>query len=177
MIQLAGSAKRSFFFPADFRAAMAFYAKMEQIIKHLPYISLDRIYSDTQFRVRYSSTELTVYNIKLFCNLEMSIDYDNALIKITTLPGKNNIKSKAGLHSSEGTASFISTSRFVSEGDHTRIYYHLKLNANLPKPLAFSLVPEKITNHIAQNIANRRIDEIADGFIASSLQEYQHYDL
>jgi len=76
------------------------------------------------------------------------------------------------MHSSHGMANFSSTSQFVPDGKLTRVYYYLNLDGELPKPLAFSLVPDKITNHIAENIAKRRISEIADGFIIASLVDF-----
>jgi len=92
------------------------------------------------------------------------------------LDGKKPIKPKAGMHSSRGIADFVSTSEFKPEGEHTRIYYHLNLQGELPKPRAFSLVPDSITDHIAESIAKRRIFEIADGFITGSLYDFGKQD-
>jgi hypothetical protein len=146
---------------------------MGGLFKYLPHITLIKTYSRTQFRVLYGSTELSIYQIQLYCDLEVRFDSENALIEVGILHGKKQITPKAGMHSSRGTAKFISTSEFKSEGDHTRIYYHLTLSGGLPKPKAFSLVPDSITDHIAENIAKRRIFEIADGFIVGSLKDYE----
>ena len=172
MIRLAGTAKRSFLFPSDLDTAMNFYADMGELFKYLPHITLIKTFSNTQFRVLYSSTELSIYRIQLYCDLEVKSDRENFLIEVGTLYGKKTIKPKAGMHSSRGTANFISTSKFKREGDQTRIYYHLTLSGGLPKPKAFSLVPDSITDHIAENIAKRRIFEIADGFIIGSLADF-----
>jgi len=174
MIRLAGTAKRSFLFPSNMDAAMHFYADMGGLFKYLPHITLVKTYSKTQFRVLYNSTELSIYQIQLYCDLEVRFDRKNALIEVGTLFGKRPIKPKAGMHSSRGTADFVSTSEFKSEGDQTRIYYHLTLSGGLPTPKAFSLVPGTITNHIAESIAKRRIFEIADGFIAGSLADFRN---
>jgi hypothetical protein len=173
MIRLAGTAKRSFLFPSKLKEAMHFYADMGGLFQYLPHITLVKSFSKSQFRVLYSSTELSIYNIQLYCDLEVRMDQQNALIEVGTLYGKKSIKPKAGMHSSRGVAEFVSTSEFKPEGDQTRIYYHLTLSGGLPTPKAFSLVPGAITNHIAESIANRRIFEIADGFIAGSLADFR----
>jgi hypothetical protein len=173
MIRLAGTAKRSFLFPSNLEEAMYHYANMEGLFQYLPHITLVKTYSNTQFRVLYSSTELSIYRIQLYCDLEVRFDRENTRIEVGTLVGKRPIKPKAGMHSSQGMAEFISISEFKPEGDRTRIYYHLALSGGLPTPKAFSLVPGNITNHIAESIAKRRIFEIADGFIAGSLADFQ----
>lgn len=172
MIRLAGTAKRSFLFPSDIHTAMKFYADMGGLFKYLPHITLIETYSKTQFRVLYNSTELSIYHIQLYCDLLVTHDQKNAIIEVGMLSGKKPIKPKAGMHSSRGMAHFKSTSQFKSEGDRTRIYYHLNLQGTLPKPRAFSLVPDSITDHIAESIAKKRIFEIADGFITGSLVDF-----
>jgi hypothetical protein len=174
MIRVAGTANRSFLFPGNIHEAMAHYAQMEGLFKYLPHISLNKSYSMSQFRVLFSSTELSIYNIQLYCDLEVTLDTENAIISVGELNGKKPVKPKAGLHSSRGMAKFVSTSQFVSERDSTRIYYHLNLSGDLPVPRAFRLVPENITNHIASSITKRRIFEIADGFIIGSLKSFDN---
>lgn len=172
MIRLAGSVKRSFLFPSDMKTALNFYADMGELFKYLPHITVIKTYSKTQFRVRYSSTELGIYQIQLYCDLNVTKDNKNKQINVEMLNGKKPIKSKAGMHSIRGMAVYNSISSFKSEGDCTRVYYHLNLEGELPKPLAFSLVPDSITDHIAESIAKRRIFEIADGFITGSLIDF-----
>ena len=173
MIHLAGSAKRSFLFPSDIKTALDFYADMEQLFQYLPYIQLVKTYSKTRFRVLFSSVELGIYRIELYCDLEVWRDESSQQIIVGLLKGKKPVKPKAGMHSIRGMAAFNSLSSFKPEGEQTRIYYHLNLEGQLPKPLAFSLVPDNITDHIAESIAKRRIFEIADGFITGSLKEFQ----
>jgi hypothetical protein len=172
MIHLAGSAKRSFLFPSDIKTALIYYVDMGRLFKYLPHITLVETYSKNQFRVLYSSTELGIYQIQLYCDLVVNQDTENAAIHVTMLPGKKPAKTKAGIHSIQGMATFSSTSRFQPEGDCTRIYYHLNLEGELPKPMALNLVPDSITDHIAESIAKRRIYEIADGFITGSRKEF-----
>ena len=172
MIRLAGTAKRSFQFPGDIHTAMQFYVDMGGLFKYLPHITLVKTYAKTKFRVLYSSRELSIYRIQLYCDLHVTLDEETAIIEVGMLDGEKPIKPKAGMHSSRGMAKFNSVSQFKSEGERTRIYYHLNLEGELPKPRAFNLVPDSITNHIAESIANRRIFEIADGFITGSLDEY-----
>jgi hypothetical protein len=146
---------------------------MGQLFQYLPHIKLIKTYSRTHFRVLFHSTELGIYKIELYCDLEVLRDRANQQIKVEHLTGKKTVKPKAGMHSIRGMANFNSLSSFKPEGDQTRIYYHLNLEGRLPKPLAFSLVPDNITDHIAESIAKRRIHEIADGFITGSLTDFR----
>jgi hypothetical protein len=173
MIKVAGNTKRSFLFSGNSHEAMEHYSDMGRIFMYLPKITISKQYSISQFRVMFQSTELNIYNIQLYCDLEVTIEKSNSTISVRPFDGKLPIKPKSGMHSSRGMAKFSSASVFVPDGKLTRVYYHLNLEGELPKPLAFSLVPDKITNHIADSIANRRIAEIADGFIVASLADFE----
>jgi hypothetical protein len=173
MIKLSGSTKRSFLFSGNFHEAIEHYSDTGRIFNYLQNVTLTEQYSTSQFRMMFRSTELSIYTIQLYCDLEVKIDKNNATISVRPINGKKPIKPKSGMHSSLGMANFSSTSQFVPDGKFTRVYYHLNLEGNLPKPLAFSLVPDKITNHIAKNIAKQRISEIADGFIIASLADFE----
>ena len=173
MIKVAGNTKRSFLFSGNYHEAIEHYSDIGRIFNYLQNVTLTKQYSKSQFRMMFHSTELSIYTIELYCDLEVKIDKINAIISVRPLNGKKPIKPKSGIHSSRGLANFSSTSQFVPDGPLTRVYYHLNLDGELPKPLAFSLVPDKITNHIAENIAKRRISEIADGFIIASLADFE----
>ena len=75
MIHLSGTAKRSFLFPSRIHESMEHYSKMEGLFKYLPHITLTQVYSPTQFRVLFSSTELSIYKIQLYCDLEVIINF------------------------------------------------------------------------------------------------------
>ena len=173
MIKVSGSTKRSFLFSGNSHEAMEHYSNTRRVFNYLQNVKLTKQYSTSQFRMMFHSTELSIYTIQLYCDLEVLIDKKIATISVRPLNGKKPLKPKSGMHSSRGMANFSSTSQFVPDGNLTRVYYHLKLDGELPKPLAFSLVPDKITNHIAENIAKRRIAEIADGFIMASLADFE----
>lgn len=173
MINVSGSTKRSFLFSGNFQEAIEYYSDMGRIFNYLQKVTLTKQYSTSQFRMMFRSTELSIYTIQLYCDLEVRIDKNNAIISVSPINGKKAIKPKSGMHSSSGMANFSSTSRFVPDGKFTRVYYQLSLEGKLPKPLAFSLVPDKITNHIAKNITKQRISEIADGFIIASLADFE----
>ena len=172
MIRLAGSVKRSFLFPSNLETALEYYGDMERIFQYLPHITLLETYSPKEFRVRYNSTELNIYQVELYCSIKVISDAANAALQVVTVADKQQTLPKVGMHSLRGTANYSSLSTFKSEGDCTRIYYHLNLQGELPKPLALKLVPDSILDHIAESIANRRIFEIADGFIVGSLRDF-----
>jgi hypothetical protein len=173
MIKVAGNTKRSFLFPGKFDEAIEYYSDTGRIFNYLQNVTFIKQYATSQFRMMFRSTELSIYTIQLYCDLEVMIDKNIATISVRPLNGKKPIKAKSGIHSSRGMANFSSTSRFVPDGKFTRVYYHLNLDGELPKPLAFSLVPDKITNHVAENIAKHRIAEVADCFIFASLANFE----
>ena len=172
MIRLVGSAKRSFLFPSDLRTALHYFNDMGGLFQYLPYITLVKTYTNNRFRVLYRSTELGIYQIQLYSDIEVHLDAETQTIDVRPLTGKSPVRPRAGLHSLRGMALYRSTSRFKPEGDCTRVYYHLHLDGHLPTPKALGLVPGHITDHIAKSIANRRIYEIADGFIAGALKDF-----
>lgn len=175
MIEVAGAVQRSFIFPASRPAAFAFYGDFSRIIGHLSHISLTRTYEDGRFRVLYDSTELGLYHIRIYCDAQVEPDQKKWVLRVKPLEGKPPIKPQAGLNSSKAQGLYSSESVFHDEGGHTLIDYKLKLNAQLPPPLALKLVPGKILDEIAWNITHWRIHQIADSFIESSIAAFNRH--
>ena len=68
MIQLAGSAHRSYLFPADLPAAFAYHCELARSMRFLPHISIAERYAPDQFRLLYSAID-GLYRVKIFCDV------------------------------------------------------------------------------------------------------------
>lgn len=178
MIKIAGSTKRSFVFPAELPIAYAYYSDLGRILTYLPHISLMRAYAYDQFRVLYNTLEIGAYHIRIFCDLQVILldDAHERVLQIKPLTGgRPPIKPETGFYSTTALGQFSSESVFTADGDQTGIEYNLHLQAKLPTPLGLRLVPGKVVNGIAENIMNKRIHEIAEGFIERSIEAFPHW--
>ncbi len=160
-------------FPGDLRAATAYYRDFDTILGLLPHISLVHKYAPNQYRALYHTIELGVYRVKIYCDLQVHYDAATHTLDVTALPGRPPIKQSVTIQSLIAQGYFTSRSIFQADGPCTRIDYALQLQASLPKPFGLSLMPDVVMNQIANSIAEWRIHEIAEGFIARSIDAYR----
>ncbi len=176
MIQLAGSIKRTFVFPANLNTAQLFYSQLHHIIQFMPHINLVETYDTHKIRVMYKTKELGAYTIRVFCDLESFIEPDTQILHLVPLTTYPPIEAKAAAASTTGQGVFSLQAQFFNMNDQkTRIEYQLQLEASLYRPLGMRLMPKRIVNRIAKNITNSRIREIADGFIQTSIAAYPEW--
>jgi hypothetical protein len=173
MIRIAGSVRRSFLFPADLPAACAYFGDFNRIAGYLPHIGLVKAYAPTHFRMLYHTTELGVYRVRIYCDLEARFDEKKHILYVAPLNGRPPVKSRVTINSLTAQGMYMSESAFRAAGGHTRVDYHLVLKARLPKPLGLKLIPDGILERIAHNITMWRIHEIADGFVERSINEFE----
>jgi hypothetical protein len=171
-IVINGSTRRSFIFPADLRTSMAYFYNTGRILQYLPHISMLQAYSPTCYRMMYHTTELGVYKVRITCDLEVSLDEEEQVLRFTSLEGYAPVEVEAGWNSISAQGIYTSESRFHDEGEHTRIVYSLRLQAELPVPLAALVLLPSVRDRIANSITTWRMREIADGFIERSILEY-----
>ncbi len=175
MIHLAGATQRSFTFPGRPPEACAFYADFERLVPFLPHIYPVKRYAPDKFRLLYRTTELGLYVVRLYCDIQVSVDADRKRLTVAPLAGHTPVKPRASLSSLVAQACFTSESRFDEvgrSGRQTHVHYALSLTAVMPKVGGLRLVPDTVVEHIAAEIAAGRIHEIADGFIERSQAEY-----
>ncbi len=176
MIKIVGSVHRSFTFPADLATTCAYYSDFNRILSCLPHVQIVDRYGPNQFRMVYHTTELGLYSVRLYCDLQAQIDRKRHVLHMIPLPGIPPAKLWAAMNTLVAQGYYASESVFCDEGDHTRIDYTLKLGATLPKPFGLNLVPDAILDHIATNITDWRIHEIAEGFIARTIDDFTSGD-
>lgn len=171
-VEIDGATRRSYLFPATLHRAFAYYSELDTLLNCLPHISVVKKYSETGFRLLYSTMELGVYSIRIVCDLEAALDAQTHLLRISPLKGTNQIELIFSLRSIQAQGFYSSESKFIPFGDYTHIDYSLCIQASLPAPLATLYMPPAMQNSIASSITTWRIGEIAEGFIESSIRKY-----
>ena len=174
MIQVTGSADRSFTFPGELPMAYAYYADVGRLLNYLPHIFLVRAYGPDRFRLLYSTTELGAYHIRIFADVQTTLE-EGWVVRIRPMEGVRPVQAQAGLRSSTAQGYFASQSVFHDNGDKTQIRYSLQIRADLPTPLGFRFMPGMMVARIAKSITRMRIREIADGFIHRSTDAFPHW--
>jgi len=172
MIQLAGSAQRSFVFPSNLQEAFAFYGDIRQSFRFLIHISVIHSHASGQYRLLYSSLESGLYRVKIFCDVLATIDENKYCIRISPFKGNGPVKSEAGLYSMTGQGYYNSMILFSECGDRTRIEYNIEMKASLPVPFTLRWIPNALMDGIAQHHLNLHTHEIIDTFIEKSIQAY-----
>ena len=173
MLKIAGSANLSFLFPADRITAYKFYSDMERLVSHLKHIEIVDSLPDHQYRLHYHTSELGAYQIHVYCDVRMDTPGGHRSIRIVPLDNLPPIEAKATLNTTTARGYYSSEATFRDEGEQTRIEYKLQLQADLPRPLGMRLMLKSAVNSIARGMTNRRIKEIAEHFIASSVSNFQ----
>ena len=175
MIEIAGSSRRSFTFPAELPLAYAYYGDVGRLLGYLPHICLVRAYEADRFRLLYQTTELGAYHIRIFADVQTTLEEDGWILRVHPLDGPEPVQPQAGLSSSTTQGYFTSRSVFRDEGAETRISYELQLEAQLPPPLGLRLMPGMVINRIAGSITKMRTRETVDGFIERSVSAFPHW--
>jgi len=173
MITIAGTTHQTFNFPADVATASTFYRDFSRILRYLPHIYLVKAYGPDQFRVMYHTLELSVYRVRIYCDLQVRFDEASQTLHVAPLWNKPPVKLEATVNSLTAQGYFTSRSIFRPRREHSLVDYQLGLEARLPKPFGLTLMPDRVIEQIASNITEWRIHEIAGGFIKRSVQEYR----
>lgn len=178
MINLTGSIKRAFVFPAVPKVALTFYSDLSRVAAFLPHISLVHTYAYNQIRMMYETVELGAYTIQIYSDLECSVDWENMLLQVypvrleTAVP----INPETSVRHSTGSGLFAIDTQFFDLGNQTRIEYAIRLQAELERPLGMRLMPKRVVKRIAQSITDERVREIADGFIKQSVAAFPEWE-
>jgi hypothetical protein len=173
VIKISGTTRQTFNFPADVATASHFYRDFNCILHYLPHIQLVKAYGPDQFRVMYHTLELSIYRVRIYCDLQVRYDEATQTLHVAPLLNKLPVKSEATVHSLTAQGYFTSQSVFRPRSDHSLVDYRLSLEARLPKPFGLMLIPDRVIEQIASNITDWRIHEIASGFIRRSVQVYR----
>ena len=172
MIQIAGSAQRSYVFPAKLRDALAYYGDIGRSFRFLTYISVVHSYAAGQYRLLYNNLESGLYRVKIFCDVLAVVEEDRYLIRISPSERDPPVRAQAGLYSMTGQGFYSSEIHFSKCGEQTRIEYSIEMKASLPVPLTLRWIPDGLMNSIAQYRFYLHTDQVIDRFIEQSVLAY-----
>jgi hypothetical protein len=172
MIKVTGSITRAFIFPASTKDTLIYYSDLPRIIQYMPHINLVEDYGNNEVRVLYKTVELGAYTIRIYCDMRGQVDETNKQLIISPLQSALPVEANATASISTAQGVFGLQANLFDLDDHTRAEYHIQLQAVMPRPLGMRLMPKRVVNRIAQNVASSRIREIADGFIKASIDAY-----
>lgn len=175
MLKIAGSASFSFLFPADRVTAYNYYCDMNRLVSYIKHIDIEFPFSDYEFRLYYHSLELGTTHFHVYCDVRLDCPPGHHIIRIVPIENLPPIESKSTLNSTKARGHYSSEATFHDMGNQTRIDYTLRLQADLPRPLNMRLMPRRAVNNLAKTITNRRIQEIAEHFISTSIAEFSDY--
>jgi hypothetical protein len=150
MIKVYGSARRTFNFPADLPTAYAYCSDVERILTYLPHIFLVQAYAVDQFRMLYSTLELGVYHIRIFCDLRTTLDVsrDRRAIHISPLTDVTPVLPKASASTKSPTAS--SSARLTrSPTGWKRCGHPSSSDSKARKDTTSSIAPAQLSNPAA----------------------------
>jgi hypothetical protein len=171
MLKVSGSARRAFTFPAELPVAYAYYADVGRVLSYLPRICLVRAYGPDRFRLVYRSTELGVYDVRIFADVQTRLE-EGWVLRVAPLNNSSPLKDRADTHTTSTQGYFSSRSVFYDEGAQTRIEYNLKLRGDLPTPRGLRFMPGFMVDRIAATITGIRMAEIVAGFIERSVDAF-----
>jgi hypothetical protein len=174
MIKVIGSAHHSFAFPGKLPVAYAYYADVARVLSYLPHICLVRAFGPDRFRLLFSSTELGLYHVRIFADVQTTLE-PGWVVRVRALEGLPPVGAEAGVHSSTAQGVFESRSVFYADGDQTRIDYSLRLVASLPTPHALRFMPGVVMDRITRGITRMRMREVVEGFIERSTDAFPYW--
>jgi hypothetical protein len=175
MIRIAGSHQRVFTFPAELPIAFAYYSDLGRVLTYLPHIFLVQAYQYDRYRMLYSTVELGMYHIRIFCDLQSQLDEKERTLIISPLKNAPGVKPTTGVRSATTQGFYSSRSLFHEADGETGVEFSMRLCADLPTPQGLRFMPSYVVNRIAHNITRWRIREIAEGFIERSIDAFPYW--
>lgn len=171
MITIAGTARRSYTFPAPIDAAFRFNADLDRMLALLPHITVVDAPSASTRRLCYEATESGLYRVRIHCTVQTEVDQRARRIHI--MPAEDPAPDHAGFRTMSGRGRYDSTITFRASGDATRVDYELKLGAALPVCVSLRPIPTVMLERSARRIFRARLDEILEGFVQGSIADYR----
>ncbi len=178
MIKIDSAIRFSFMFPADRSTTFAYYSDMHRLAQHLKYIQLvesDPDNPEREFRLYYATVELGSYHIHVYCDVCVDVNNRQHTIHLTPIETPPPVKSKVTLNATTSRGYYSSEAVFIEAGEQTRVEYALSMKARPLRPKGMRFMPGGMVDKIAQNITNHRIKEIAETFIASSIDAFPEW--
>jgi hypothetical protein len=171
-IQIDGQARRGFIIPARRDAAFTYCCDFEKIFGLVPHLTIVRAYNDRCFRVRYQSTELGVYRIRIYADLQIILDEINWVLRLEPASGIDPVHPQAGWAAAEGHGWFTGQTRFYENEGDTKVVYNFRIQAQVPTPFSACILPPSMCRKIANSIASRRVKDITQSIVNNTLEDW-----
>lgn len=177
-MNITGSIKRAFVFPAAPKVALTYYSDISRVAEFLPHISLVHVYTQNQIRMLYETVELGAYTIQIYSDLESKVDWQEMFLNVypVKIESAPPVRPETTMRQATGSGLFAIETYFFDLGSQTRVEYTIRLKAELERPLGMRLMPKRVVNRITQSITDERVKEIADGFIKSSIEAFPKWE-
>ncbi len=178
MIKINSAVRFSFMFPADRPTAFAYYSDMRRVAQYLKYIELadfDPEKPGHEFRLYYNTVELGSYHIHVYCDIQVDANEEAYTINLEPIESSPPIHTKVTINSTTARGFYTSEAKFIEAGEQTRVEYMLSMKAKPPRPKGMRFMPGRMVDKIAQNITNHRVKEIAEEFIANSIDAFPEW--
>jgi hypothetical protein len=170
MIRLAGAVSLTFTFPAPRNLAYEYYSDFPTILPLLPHIEIVKAYDKYHYRLLYASSEFGGYRMHIYCDIRAIIEGGQHMMRILPEESLPPVEAKAGVNSSSARGYFSSRALFFEIEEGTQIEYEFQLESDLPRPVGMRLMPSRVVNGIARQVAKTRMREIAEGFVQRSAE-------
>ncbi len=164
MLNLSSSFQHTFLIDADRFTVFDYLANWKQSLPLLPHISIVKQHSSDCFRMLYSTNELGLYRVQIFCDAQLVCDDRKQFLRLLPLDSISPVKSKAGFYSLTGHGCFTSETELESSGRRTWVHYNLHIESGVPVPKAYHLLPKSALEDLLHKIVQRRLEEIVTEF-------------
>jgi hypothetical protein len=169
MINIDGSVKLSFLFPAPRPLAFAFYGDLRRVAEFMPHLEVVGKGSAGQFRMLFEIVEMGTYTIRILYDVRMERDPSKFTLCVRPATGMHQKPPTSGVNDTTAHGDFFTDATFTPEGEKTRIVFQMRLEAELLPPKSMRFVPGRVANKMANNFTDKRLQEIAVGFVNNSL--------
>lgn len=172
MIKIDGSVKLSFLFPADCDTAFAYFGELRRVAAYMPHIELVRANGQGQYRMLFDTTEMGTYNIRIFYDVTLETDPEEYTLCVYPMPMDPPVERSSGFNVTSAPGSFYTEASFAADGSQTRVHFLMRLESEVLPPTSMRFVSGRMANKVARNITEKRLKEIAVGFVQNSLQAF-----
>jgi len=178
-MNLNGAAQRQFLFPADLATTYEYYADLENVVRFLRYVEIDRQdqHDGRLYRLAYRTQEMGTYEVCVYCDVMYAGNEEQTELRMTPLvPKQSPFPGYKPLLTAEKTVAggdFALTSRLRPRPDgQTDIRMDLSLASKIDVPMMMRVVMTPLMGWIEQMVAGR-LDEVVDVFVRESVASYR----
>jgi hypothetical protein len=172
VLNLSSSFQYAFQINTDRFTAYDYLADWRQSLPLLPYISIVKQHSGDCFRMLYSTRELGLYKVRIYCDAHLVCDDQKRILRFVPFEGILPVKSQAGIYSLTGHGFFTSETVFESRAHQTWLQYTLQIVSGVPIPGAYRYLPKAGLEDLLHALVQRRLEEIVTRFAERTTQVF-----